>query len=166
MGGAMTAVAAISEKRVDLLDVFIERASARALLWAESEIDTIQSAVDRLQEFAERSGLVGEIGQDAVQEIPSDAFASYRSREDSADYEAPAVAPIPTKRPTPRTTIEAIMWCVRERGLNALREPENIERLSRCDTGAKAEINQRIEAYWQRERSYEAATRLLRRGVA
>ena len=33
------------------------------------------------------------------------------------------------------------MWCVRERGLQALQEPENIERLSRCDEAAIAEID-------------------------
>jgi hypothetical protein len=50
----------------------------------------------------------------------------------------------PENRPTPRTTVEAIMWCVRERGLPALKESENIERLLRCDAAAKAEINRRI----------------------
>jgi hypothetical protein len=46
--------------------------------------------------------------------------------------------------PTPRTTVEAILWCVRERGVEALREPANIERLLRCDSAARAEINERI----------------------
>jgi hypothetical protein len=49
-------------------------------------------------------------------------------------------------RPTPRTTIEAIMYCVREYGIIALKERANLERLSNCDTAAKAEINKRIEA--------------------
>ena len=48
-------------------------------------------------------------------------------------------------RPTPRTTIEAILWSVRERGIQALREPANIERLLRCDSSARAEINERIK---------------------
>ena len=47
-------------------------------------------------------------------------------------------------RPTPRTTIEAILWCVRERGGRALHEPANIERLLRCDSAAKTEINEFI----------------------
>jgi hypothetical protein len=47
-------------------------------------------------------------------------------------------------RPTPRTTVEAILWCVRERGIEALRETANIERLLRCDSAARAEINERI----------------------
>jgi hypothetical protein len=48
-------------------------------------------------------------------------------------------------RPTPQTTIEAVMWTVREGGLKALREPANQERLGRCDAAARAQINRRIE---------------------
>jgi len=46
--------------------------------------------------------------------------------------------------PTPQATIEAIMYCVRERGLGALKEPTNIERLVRCDQAAKEQIDRRI----------------------
>lgn len=52
--------------------------------------------------------------------------------------------PTGLSRLTPRTTIEAIMWSVRERGPQALHEPASIERLSRCDDAAIAEINARI----------------------
>jgi hypothetical protein len=52
--------------------------------------------------------------------------------------------PEPRLPPTPRTTIEAIMWTVRVRGMAALREAANIERLSRCDSTARTEINERI----------------------
>jgi hypothetical protein len=51
----------------------------------------------------------------------------------------------PQNRPTPRVVIETILLTVRERGLAALKEPANLERLSRCDAAAKAEINERIE---------------------
>jgi hypothetical protein len=54
------------------------------------------------------------------------------------------------RQPTPQVTVEAIMHCVRERGLAALEEPENIERLLRCDPAALAEINKRVEALLQR----------------
>lgn len=50
----------------------------------------------------------------------------------------------PSTRPTPQVTIEAIMLCVRERGLGALQEPANLERLERCDEAARQQINQRI----------------------
>jgi hypothetical protein len=47
-------------------------------------------------------------------------------------------------RPTPQVTIEAVVWCVRERGVAALNEPKNIERLCGCDEAALAQVNQRI----------------------
>jgi hypothetical protein len=47
---------------------------------------------------------------------------------------------------TPQSTVEAIMLCMRERGLAALKEPANVERLSRCDAAAKAQIEKRIAA--------------------
>jgi hypothetical protein len=50
----------------------------------------------------------------------------------------------PKPRPTPQTTIEAILYCVRARGLKALEEPANVERLSRCDEAAKEQVNRRI----------------------
>jgi hypothetical protein len=53
---------------------------------------------------------------------------------------------VPVASPsTPQTTVDTIMCSVRERGLNALREPANQERLARCDAAARAQINQRIE---------------------
>jgi hypothetical protein len=48
------------------------------------------------------------------------------------------------KRATPEVTVEAVLHCARTRGLAALKEPKNIERLSRCDAAAKAEIDRRI----------------------
>ena len=47
-------------------------------------------------------------------------------------------------RPTPQATVDAVMYCVRERGVAVLKEPANVERLSRCDAAAKAEIDKRI----------------------
>ena len=46
---------------------------------------------------------------------------------------------------TPAVTVEAVIYCIRTRGLAALKEPNVIERLNRCDTAARAQINQRIE---------------------
>src|SRR5262249_42883546 len=48
------------------------------------------------------------------------------------------------QRPTPQSTIEAVMSCVRERGLEALEESANLERLSRCDASARAQLNDQI----------------------
>jgi hypothetical protein len=37
------------------------------------------------------------------------------------------------------------MWCVRERGPQALHEPPNLERLRRCDDEAIAQIDARMK---------------------
>jgi hypothetical protein len=53
-------------------------------------------------------------------------------------------------RPTPQATIEAILYCVRQRGPQALSEPANVERLRRCDASALAEIDSRIATFKDR----------------
>jgi hypothetical protein len=54
-------------------DVLTLRAWARAYLWHVGEYE-LAEAVDPLQEFAERSGLVDELGADAVQAIIAQQF--------------------------------------------------------------------------------------------
>jgi hypothetical protein len=56
------------------LCVLVARAEARALLYAAGEFD-LPDAVDPLQAFAAESGLVDEIGQDAVQAILAAVFS-------------------------------------------------------------------------------------------
>lgn len=51
----------------------------------------------------------------------------------------------PSRFQTPQSTIDAVVYCVHERGLDALNEPANLDRLSRCDQAARNQINQRIE---------------------
>jgi hypothetical protein len=81
MTAAAPMVVAIGEPRVDLLDCFIERADARAYLWAIGEYE-IAEAVDVLKHDAERDGLIERIGRDAIQQIIAAAFQRYRE----ADY--------------------------------------------------------------------------------
>ena len=69
---------ALASRLADPLEVLEARSWARARLWAEYEIDDLLDAVDPLQEFAERTGLVAAIGQDAVQIIIGRAFAAVR----------------------------------------------------------------------------------------
>ena len=138
--------AAIAERRVDLLDAFKERADARAYLWAIGEYE-LAEAVDVLQHDAERDGLLDRIGQDAVQAILTDAFQPWRYwvLGSSRTNLQPDINTAERSRyETPQTTVEAIMYCVRERGLGALNEAANVERLSRCDPAAGAQINKRI----------------------
>ena len=40
------------------------------------------------------------------------------------------------------------MHAVRARGLKALKEPADVERLSRCDDAALAEIDARLKKNW------------------
>jgi hypothetical protein len=51
----------------------------------------------------------------------------------------------PSRFATPQSTIEAILYRVRSRGIAALEEPENKARLSRCDEAAMKQIHERIE---------------------
>jgi hypothetical protein len=64
---------AMPATRPSALAILGVRCEARALLWQAGEID-LHSAVDDLQASAVASGLVAEIGQDAVQEIITRAF--------------------------------------------------------------------------------------------
>jgi hypothetical protein len=50
----------------------------------------------------------------------------------------------PKRHPTPQSTIDAVLHCVRTRGVEALKEPANIERMMRCDEAAKTQINTRL----------------------
>ena len=50
----------------------------------------------------------------------------------------------PRRHPTPQVVVEAIWWCVRERGVAALNEPANLERLSHCDDAALAQLDARL----------------------
>jgi hypothetical protein len=68
---------ALAIRYVDPVDVFVERADARAYLWAAGEY-TLHEAVDALQHDAKRDGLVCRLGQDAVQALLAEAFLSYR----------------------------------------------------------------------------------------
>ena len=74
-GDVMTAAVAI--KRINLLDVFIERAEGRAYLWSIGEL-SLHAAVDVLQADAEHDGLIEQIGQDQVQKNLAECFAPYR----------------------------------------------------------------------------------------
>jgi hypothetical protein len=74
----MTAHVVIKARAPPLVDVLEARAHARAWLFAAGEIATLPDAVDPLQAWAVAVGLVAAIGQDAVQQILSKAFAEAR----------------------------------------------------------------------------------------
>ena len=50
---------------------------------------------------------------------------------------------------TPQATVEAIIVAVRERGVGALKDAANVERLVRCDRVARRQINERITRLYE-----------------
>jgi hypothetical protein len=76
VGNGRVSQAATSHARTPLspLVVFKARCEARALLYAACVFADLPTAIDPLQAFAVESGLVEQIGQDAVQAILADAF--------------------------------------------------------------------------------------------
>jgi hypothetical protein len=57
----------------------------------------------------------------------------------------------PIRRPTPEATIEAIKHEVKTRGLAALKEPANRERLSRCDEAAHKALDHWLDNFKKTE---------------
>jgi len=68
----------------------------------------------------------------------------------SAQWERRAMSNGAAMSNTSQSTIEAIVYCVRARGIAALQEPANEERLSRCDEAAMKQIRERIEGMRQK----------------
>ena len=56
----------------------------------------------------------------------------------------------PSRFATPQSVIDAIIYSVRSRGLAALKELANEERLSRCDEAAMKQIREHIERMRQK----------------
>jgi hypothetical protein len=59
----------------------------------------------------------------------------------------------PRRFHTPQATIKALLYCVRQSGIAALKEPRNIERLAGCDERARAQINVAVEALLQKDKA-------------
>jgi hypothetical protein len=113
--------------------IFLERAAARLMLVKAGEM-VIETAIGGLVEAFEQ--LVAPHLCDCARET----IARWERDYPPVKNKRPRAPP-----PTPQATIDAIMWCVRERGVPTLKEPANIDRLSRCDDAAKAQINARIK---------------------
>lgn len=81
--------------------------------------------------------------------MPSDHIAKARHEPPAANWDTMPFSSLNEQfmrdRPTPASVVESIVYCVRERGIEALDEPVNIKRLSRCDATALKTINERIE---------------------
>jgi hypothetical protein len=130
----MTVAIFVTEKQVDLLHAFIERANARAYLWSIGEY-ALHEAVDQLEADALRDGLNERIGIDGVQQFLADAFKQYR--DGAVDPEAGTdigkserqisfgalwdQLNDPRSRPTPQSTIEAFRYVIRQSNPEELR---------------------------------------------
>jgi hypothetical protein len=75
---------------------------------------------------------------------PARSFDDWNTMSIDALYRA-----LNNPRATPQTTVEAIMVAVRARGLAALEEAANVERLVRCDQVARRQINERITRVYE-----------------
>jgi hypothetical protein len=65
----------------------------------------------------------------------------------------------PRRFSTPQATIEALLHSVKERGIGALKEPANMERLSRCDEAAVKQIKARIAKLENSDKCPKSSTR-------
>jgi hypothetical protein len=83
----------------------------------------------------------------ATLRLTRDSLDSFERACDLAELEAAErpVSPKPRSRPTPQVTVEAIWHTIRERGLGALDEQANRQRLSDCDSAARAELQRRLD---------------------
>ena len=85
-----------------------------------------------------------DFGTGRLRQYSLDSFERSCDRAE-ADRARGGHRPVP-RGATPAVTVEAIMQSVRERGVAALSDSDNLKRLSCCSTAAKAEINRRISA--------------------
>ena len=114
--------------RIDPRLALLARASALELLVQVGELD-VDSAFDRLVD-----SFLAIIGPEP--KVCSHCGDAPWRHEDSW---CTAVRVAQAQR-----DIDAIIHAVRQDGIAALKHPDNIERLSRCDARARAEINSRI----------------------
>jgi hypothetical protein len=98
-----------------------------------SSLDSFEGACDRADELARQQPVSAET-------LPARRLFSDDISLERAWYEINN----PRNRPTPQSTVEAVIHSVRERGVAALDESANIERLRRCDVTALTLINRRI----------------------
>jgi hypothetical protein len=71
----MSALPALKVVLAPALDVFEARCQARAHLCIEGEME-LHEAIDELQDYAVASGLLDQLGQDAIQRMLAEAFTT------------------------------------------------------------------------------------------
>jgi hypothetical protein len=125
--------------------VFLRRAGRVTALWRGGRMDTDRAFRCLIHPFLEIVGPTARLCKVCGDPPWRHDEAWCDAVLDGMDKRA-AAAREPKKPPrTPQTTIEALVWAVREGGIKALRDPDNQERLSRCDAAAKQQIRERIK---------------------
>jgi hypothetical protein len=109
---------------------------------AGDEVDRVRflNAVDRAQNLAVASGLVRTIGQDAVQAVMAAAFKRCRV------HHRPPAEPPQQHDQAANSTIEALMYSLRERGAAALLERACLDRLADLSSTQIRDIIARLTA--------------------
>jgi hypothetical protein len=96
-----------------------------------------------VQRLLELESLCVEL-QERVATLENERSPFARTVDAALQRQPAAIQPERRLRPTPETVIEAILYGVRARGPEVLDEPDNQERLRRCDNAALAEIDRRM----------------------
>jgi hypothetical protein len=140
------------------LAVFEARCKAQAALVAAGEFD-LHDAVDALQAAAVATGLVAAIGQDEVQRIMARAFGP--SAWDAPSWRKPAawyheqrgeralIAEPQCRRgpDAPKSTVDALMYSLRQRGVAAIAEPDTRRRISQLNETQLREASARLQRF-------------------
>jgi len=159
----MNAFAAEKIRRVDPVVAFQARCEARALLVQMGTLD-FHEAVDGLQVAAVAAGLVESLGQDKVQSIMAAAFKNIgeeMSRDLQieiavAEFMARGLTEQPkAKKDAASSMVEALMWALREYGVDAFDRPGNRDRLAVL---SPAQIDRVIERLANLRGKYPAVT--------
>jgi hypothetical protein len=95
-----------------LIDILRMLAESAMTSWCLHPLD-LDEVVDPLQHFAEKTGLVAAIGQDAVQEMIGEPFAWARGEELPVDEVSPQPLELqPRTYRTPQSTVDAFWYVV------------------------------------------------------
>jgi len=137
----------------DPFAVFVARGQAKARLVREGDLD-LHEAVDALQAAAVQTGLTGALGQDAVQAIMNAAFAAVHKPALAASVPEPTSEAAPAKRAA-ASTVEALMYSLRERGAAALSEKPTQRRLAELCTDQIRIVIERLIAARARYRAID-----------
>lgn len=127
---------------IDARVAFLARAGAADALFSQGVISVDEAFEPLVEPFM---AIVAPVECDTCGSTPctesSFCAACRKADAEVRRSQGPRNAPV---QPTPQTVVEALWHVFRTDGLAALKRPENVERLSRCDAAAKKELKRRI----------------------